>query len=244
MLEAVEKVSESFSSSKEDVKKSLISKLEAVTTESEQSKLQPFKVKKQVSNELSSLLSTMKVDISKPKTAKSKLPEQKLASLKVETLFSAKPKGLFKDELFEDNKLATYQIKTWDELYKRELDLTITHPPENGFQQMIMWTKQGKLWQFPIDNEQGLDEEAKDGFHEHIFLEPHLEPWCPKRGPIRHFMELVITGLSKNPYLTVAQKKNHIFWFRDFFDSQRSILVETGALAEKAPTSSSPSISS
>lgn len=41
-------------------------------------------------------------------------------------------------------------------LYEKELELAVTHPPANGFQQMIQWTKQGKVWQFPIDNEQGI----------------------------------------------------------------------------------------
>lgn len=35
----------------------------------------------------------------------------------------------------------------------------------------------------------GLEEEEKIGFQEHMFLEHHLERWCPWRGPIRHFME-------------------------------------------------------
>ena len=77
----------------------------------------------------------------------------------------------------------------------------------------------------------GLEEEAQVGFHEHIFMEQHLESWCPKRGPIRHFMELVCVGLSKNPYLTVTQKKNHISWFKNYFADKRSILMETGAIS-------------
>lgn len=48
-------------------------------------------------------------------------------------------------------------LKTWEELHKRELQLAVTHPPENYFQEMILWTKQGKLWKFPIDNEIGID---------------------------------------------------------------------------------------
>jgi len=28
-------------------------------------------------------------------------------------------------------------------------------PPINGFEEMILLTNQGKLWNFPIDNEQG-----------------------------------------------------------------------------------------
>ncbi|KAK2112745.1 28S ribosomal protein S31, mitochondrial [Saguinus oedipus] len=51
----------------------------------------------------------------------------------------------------------------------------------------------------------GFDDDGSE-FHEHIFLEKHLEGF-PKQGPIRHFMELVTCGLSKNPYLSVKQKE-------------------------------------
>ncbi|XP_073518691.1 small ribosomal subunit protein mS31 isoform X2 [Phyllobates terribilis] len=71
----------------------------------------------------------------------------------------------------------------------------------------------------------GLDEEQKVEFHEHIFLENYLEDF-PKHGPIRHFMELVICGLSKNPYLTVQQKKDHIDWFHDYFHKKEDLLRE------------------
>lgn len=71
----------------------------------------------------------------------------------------------------------------------------------------------------------GLDEEQKVEFHEHIFLEKYLEDF-PKHGPIRHFMELVICGLSKNPYLTVQQKKDHIDWFHDYFHKKEDLLRE------------------
>jgi hypothetical protein len=30
----------------------------------------------------------------------------------------------------------------------------------------------------------GLDY-SKDPFHQHVFLEHHLEPWCPSVGPVR-----------------------------------------------------------
>lgn len=72
----------------------------------------------------------------------------------------------------------------------------------------------------------GLEEEASVSFHEHVFLEQHLEEGFPRQGPVRHFMELVVTGLSKNPYLTVQQKKDHIFWFRDYFHQKADILQE------------------
>lgn len=77
---------------------------------------------------------------------------------------------------------------------------------------MALWTEQGNLCNFPIDNEQGLSEEAATDFSEHILLEQHLEHWCPKKGPIRHYMELVCVGLAKNPYISATEKKDHILW--------------------------------
>ncbi len=69
-------------------------------------------------------------------------------------------------------------------------------------------------------------------FHEHVFLERHLDPWCPARGPVRHFMELVCVGLQKNAFLTVEQKMAHIQWFRDYFQDQnrQEVLKLSGAI--------------
>ncbi|XP_063807980.1 small ribosomal subunit protein mS31 [Pseudophryne corroboree] len=113
----------------------------------------------------------------------------------------------------------------WDLELAKDIAYMCEQPPRNGFEEMIQWTKEGKLWTFPIDNEVGLDEEQKVEFYEHIFLDKYLEDF-PKQGPIRHFMELVICGLSKNPYLTVQQKKDHIYWYRDYFHQKEDLLRE------------------
>lgn len=76
----------------------------------------------------------------------------------------------------------------------------------------------------------GLEEEQSVSFAEHIFLDKHLEPWCPPKGPVRHFMELVCVGLSKNPYLTVQAKKEHIEWYKNYFTSKDALLREIGAI--------------
>lgn len=81
----------------------------------------------------------------------------------------------------------------------------------------------------------GLDEENQTPFMEHIFIEEHLESWCPKKGAVRNFMELVCIGLSKNPYLSVQQKRDHIEWYRNYFEEKRDILkrvIETQAANE------------
>ncbi|NXG55973.1 RT31 protein, partial [Hemiprocne comata] len=111
----------------------------------------------------------------------------------------------------------------WDVELSKEIAAVTAQPPRNGFEEMIQWTKEGILWEFPIDNEVGMEDDAE--FHEHIFLEKHLEPF-PKQGPIRHFMELVICGLSKNPYLSVKQKVEHIEWFQKYFEEKKELLQE------------------
>ncbi|NXD81947.1 RT31 protein, partial [Halcyon senegalensis] len=111
----------------------------------------------------------------------------------------------------------------WDLEFAKEIAAITAQPPRNGFEEMIQWTKEGIMWEFPIDNEAGMEEDAE--FHEHIFLDKHLENF-PKQGPIRHFMELVICGLSKNPYLTVKQKIEHIEWFQKYFEEKKEFLQE------------------
>lgn len=136
-----------------------------------------------------------------------------------------KPLGIFKPSDMSGTSIQPDDIlSTWSRLQERELKLAVTHPPSNYFQKMALWTEQGKLWQFPIDNEQGMYGEAAVSFTEHIFLDQHLAGWCPSKGPVRHFMELVCVGLSKNPYYTVQQKIDHINWFRQYFDEKREVL--------------------
>lgn len=112
----------------------------------------------------------------------------------------------------------------WSFLEKKELKLAVTHPPKNYFEKMAMWTDQGKVWKFPIDNEQGWDEEHNTDFTEHIMLESHLEGWCPTKGPVRHFMELVCVGLSKNNFYSAKEKKDHIMWYKTYFEVKKNYL--------------------
>lgn len=43
-------------------------------------------------------------------------------------------------------------------------------------------------------------------------------------------MELVCTGLSKNPHLTVERKKAHIEWYKNYFAEKEELLKELGAV--------------
>lgn len=124
--------------------------------------------------------------------------------------------NIFNKLLTDGDKKPGVELKLWGKLVKAELDFLGQSAPKNYYEEMIHWTKQGRLWHFPIDNEQGMDDEMKVSFSEHVFLEDLLEPWCPKRGPIRHFMELVLVGLSKNPYLRYSLSLDFNFLNRTF----------------------------
>nr|XP_020146003.1 28S ribosomal protein S31, mitochondrial [Microcebus murinus] len=142
-------------------------------------------------------------------------------------------------DLFKGKRLDIFDIKAvteeapetdtspslWDVEFAKQLATVNEQPFRNEFEEMIQWTKEGKLWEFPINNEAGFDDDGSE-FHEHIFLDKYLEGF-PKQGPIRHFMELVMCGLSKNPYLSVKQKVEHIEWFRNYFNEKRDILKES-----------------
>lgn len=43
----------------------------------------------------------------------------------------------------------------WDIEFANQLSTSINHQPRNGLEEMILWTKEGKLWQYPINNEDG-----------------------------------------------------------------------------------------
>lgn len=49
----------------------------------------------------------------------------------------------------------------WDIEFANQLALSINHQPRNGLEEMIQWTKDGKLWQYPINNEDG-DSDTQD----------------------------------------------------------------------------------
>ncbi|XP_034245180.1 uncharacterized protein LOC117647520 [Thrips palmi] len=136
-------------------------------------------------------------------------------------LKSQKPLGIFTSNLSESSSLTL-----WKKFEEARLQGCTRFDPLNWFDQCIVWTEEGKLWHFPIDNEQGMDKEAEVDFSEHIFLDHHAEPWCPKEGPIKYFMELVLVGLSKNPYLTVQEKIETIDWYREYFMKNKPLLEE------------------
>nr|XP_045010655.1 28S ribosomal protein S31, mitochondrial [Jaculus jaculus] len=140
-------------------------------------------------------------------------------------LYKGKRLNIFDVNAFTEEAPETETAPSlWEIEFAKQLATVNEQPFENGFEEMIKWTQEGKLWEFPINNEAGFDDDGSE-FHDHIFLDKYLVGF-PKQGPIRHFMELVTCGLSKNPYLSVKQKVEHIEWFRNYFNEKRDILKE------------------
>ncbi|TRY75359.1 hypothetical protein TCAL_00587 [Tigriopus californicus] len=132
-------------------------------------------------------------------------------------LFARQPLGIFTEPVPENpDRSHEVPMPTWDACQMREVKIMNWRPPRNVIEDMIDLTEKQVLWQFPIDNEQGINYDELEPFHHHVFLERHLEPWCPKEGPIRHFMELVCVGLQKNAHMTVAKKLETIEWFKEY----------------------------
>jgi small subunit ribosomal protein S31 len=49
----------------------------------------------------------------------------------------------------------TLESPVWTNYDNLELKLLFESPSTNGFDEMIKLTNEGKVWKFPIDNEQG-----------------------------------------------------------------------------------------
>jgi small subunit ribosomal protein S31 len=108
--------------------------------------------------------------------------------------------------------------------YDQELKSAQETLPINGFDEMIMLTNEGKLWRFPIDNEQDIDEaEAQIPFHEHVFLDSYLEKF-PQIEPIQEFMVLALNGLSQNSFLSLNEKKEIIDWYIKYFKENEELI--------------------
>ena len=129
--------------------------------------------------EMSSILNDMKVDKPLSKTKQSHLEKTENTDLSMEQvaflqkraklrrqkgsknelkstidLNSGIPMGIFTGPI-EESKQTADTLKTWKACRDRELNILSRPPPRNALEEMILQTKQGKLWQFPINNEQG-----------------------------------------------------------------------------------------
>lgn len=104
------------------------------------------------------------------------------------------------------------------ELWNQPIDSSSL--PTNGFDYLIKLTEQGKLWRYPIDNEQGLESEKEVPFEDHVFLDHLLEDF-PDNEYIRAYMQFVISGLARNHWMTVERKHDIVKFHKEYFEEKR-----------------------
>lgn len=119
------------------------------------------------------------------------------------------------------------ELKKWNELTEHHMKMNRLQAPLNGFEEMIRLTEEGKLWRFPIDNEQGLDKEKSVPFENHVFLDEFLEQF-PKNEYIQTFMGFVLSGLARNHWMTVERKHSIIEFYKEYFDKKRDMYKAAG----------------
>ncbi|KRX91229.1 Sec1 family domain-containing protein 1, partial [Trichinella pseudospiralis] len=214
---AVEDVASNFGGDVEKTKSEIYDKLREGNV-ALQPKSVPFE-------QLEKLFNKMSFDDS---TTKSKMPYRKTERFPRQSSLPFQSSGLKNSSarlnIFtkKEDPVTTEKplLPVWKKLEQLSAKHLSTALPRNGFEEMIQWTLEGKMFPYPIDNEY-LWFEKEYQFYEHVFLEPLLEKGFPKDGPVRRFMELVVQGLSTNPYMTVQRKHEHIAWFRDYFSKKQ-----------------------
>lgn len=118
-------------------------------------------------------------------------------------------------------------LPVWDSFVEHDLKNVNMKLPLNGFDEMIQLTEQGKLWRYPIDNEQGLEEEKQVPFEDHVFLD-HLLEGFPDNENIRSFMKTVMSGLGRNHWMSVERKHEIIRFYRDYFEAHKDAYKRAG----------------
>lgn len=118
---------------------------------------------------------------------------------------------------YDQSSLQRKQLELWNQLVREDAENSFFRLPLNGFEEMIQLTNQGKLWRYPIDNEQGLEAQNEVPFEDHVFLDDLIKDF-PKKDYITAFMQLVICGLGRNPYISVERKRDTIKYYKDYFE--------------------------
>lgn len=175
----------------------------------------------------------------RPDWGQRRRPRSSLQSLEHQAveLFGAPPLGIFSATAAAAESDPEPTLPNWRRLQLDEIALQLDRTPRNAFDEQREWSERGQLWRFPIDNFQ--DKEPDAPWFEHIFLDNLIDDF-PKSGPIRTFMEIVVYSLSDNSWLTAAEKRERVNWFRRFFKARQEMLDrglggEQSCFAERAP---------
>ena len=90
-------------------------------------------------------------------------------------IFGGEPLGIFPtaDQELNPGESEAVRLETWNKCEERYLRLMSTPMPRNYLEEMVDMTEKGIMWQFPIDNEQGIDHDEVGGL-ENIYQGTYL----------------------------------------------------------------------
>lgn len=86
--------------------------------------------------------------------------DEEEAHVPIDIFNSQPPLGIFSIEKIEKEQ-SNQQVKLtmWDKCKEREMKILSSSAPKNLLEEMAIKTDQGILWEFPINNEQGIDQD-------------------------------------------------------------------------------------
>ena len=85
--------------------------------------------------------------------------EEEEAHVPIDLFNSQPPFGIFDKLKTQDEKTKPVELKMWNKCKERELKILTTSAPKNLLEEMVIKTEQGILWEFPINNEQGIEQD-------------------------------------------------------------------------------------
>ena len=94
-----------------------------------------------------------------------KTKEEEENYVPVDLFNSQPPLGIFSKENTENYMSSSHiELKVWKKCREREMKILSSPAPRNFLEEMAVKTDQGILWNFPINNEQGIEEDKVNKF--------------------------------------------------------------------------------
>ena len=87
--------------------------------------------------------------------------EEEESYVPIDLFGSQPPLGIFTNTQLDQPGI---ELKMWKKCQEREMKILSTPAPRNFLEEMAVKTERGILWNFPINNEQGLDETKVNNF--------------------------------------------------------------------------------
>ena len=95
--------------------------------------------------------------------------EEEESYVPIDLFGSQPPLGIFTNTQLDQPGI---ELKMWKKCQEREMKILSTPAPRNFLEEMAVKTERGILWNFPINNEQGIDETKVNNFGSDVLNDP------------------------------------------------------------------------